>query len=188
MKYLPVRHWGWRRGAAGGSRRRRRRRKGILKKGKETATPERLTILCTFLGEPFQSMRQAAKGRHKGVRIAQSRGHWHWLCCNYYTSFNTSAMQWHPNPPPSTHVQAPSDVHGQTSKSEGFHQRGSKVSILSGWSFHKLISLIWDNKEHYCDLTSGSRLKIYSPSAASHLTGSQLGNQIRINSSSGLGH
>lgn len=31
---------------------------------------------------------------------SQDRGHWHWLCCNYYTSFNTSAMQWHPNPPP----------------------------------------------------------------------------------------
>lgn len=179
--------------AAGRSRRKRRRRKGILKKGKETVTPERLTIPCTSLGEPFQSMRRVAKGRHKGVRIAQSRGHWHWFCCNYYTSFNTSAIQWHPDPPQpppplSTHVQAPSEVHGQTSKSEGFHQRASKVSIFSGWSFHKLISLIWDNKEQYCDLTSVSCLKIYSPSAASHLTGSQLGNQIRIKSSSSSGH
>lgn len=63
-------------------------RKGIKKK---KITPHWLPIPCTFLREPKWkdtiSLNEAGcKGRHKGDKIVQSRGHWHCLCCNYYTS------------------------------------------------------------------------------------------------------
>lgn len=57
---------------------------------------------------------------------------------------------------------------------EGVHQHGSAVPPSSqAGAFDELMSLILDDKEQYCDQTSGSCLETYYPTAASHLTGFQ---------------
>lgn len=87
-------------------------RKGIKKKKK--ITPHWLPIPCTFLREPKWkdtiSLNEAGcKGRHKGDKIVQSRGHWHCLCCNYYTSLLLQCSHPHlllfpPTTPTHTHT------------------------------------------------------------------------------------
>lgn len=159
MKYLPVRQWGWRRGAAGGGWREGEERRRWRKGRKKNLTPHWLPIPCTFLREPKWkdtiSLNEAGcKGRHKGDKIVQSRGHWHCLCCNYYTSFNTSAMQL---PPTHTQHTPPSDKHEHISKRKGVHCHSCVVRaphclhFLRIAVFNELILLILDDKEQVCD-------------------------------------
>lgn len=152
MKYLPVRQWGWRRGAAGGGW---GEGEEVEKRQKKNLTPHWLPIPCTFLREPKWkdtiSLNEAGcKGRHKGDKIVQSRGHWHCLCCNYYTSFNTSAMQL----PPTTHTSVRQTW---TYQRKGVHCHSCVVRALHCLHFlrivvfNELILLILDDKEQVCD-------------------------------------